>query len=1166
VLLDAGGNVIGETLISGTGLGGLAVVVPGNAAPFAGNGTYLDPVQDNIPPLTAELNTPTSIAKNGAGDLYIADSGHNRIRIVSASTGLISTIAGTGTASYTGDTGPAAAATLNSPSGVAVDGAGNLYIADTGNNVIRKVDASTQIITTIAGSVLGQPGYGGDGTLATSGTVLLNGPQTVTLDPAGNIYIADTRNQVIRKINASDGTISTVAGNYTLGTGVGGYNGDGIAATAAMLNNPYTVAFDPLGNMLIADTSNDRIRLVDAGTGLISTVVGTGTRGFGGDNGPATSAELSGPTGIAVDPAGNYYIGDTYNSFIRKVNFSTKIISTIASRYTEYLDPSQNLQILTIDRPQGVFFDAKGNLFFANTFDMRVWELQGNLAAIDFTGTPVRQGSLSTTLSQPVENDGNAVLNPEFTSFNAAGNAQHDPTTGAGICDTATPLAFDNQCAIGVIFSPAATPLLTANTTETGTVTAPYTTVTGVDGPNSPLSIVAIGVALPLNSTTTTITANPDPSLFGQNVTFTVQVTTGAGTGVPTGTVNIVDSPVGGVISTLASGLPLDASGVATFSTSTLSVGIHYITAYYSGDASHPGSTSIDNGGVPWTQIVEQRTNVSLVSSANPSRVGQSVTFTAAVTEPAGGGVPSSGTISFLDGNTTLFSGPIASGVLTFTTSALANGLHPITAIYSGDLTTQTLGATSAVLNQVVQAQATLALSSSANPSFYGNPVTFTATIASAGSVAAGGTVAFFDAGVQIGTGTLNALNPDIATFTSPTLSIGVHNITATYAGDNYNSAAVASPLSQVVKQAATVTTVTAVPNPSTYLQTVAFAASVIGTSGVPTGTVQFYADGALIGASALNTNGVASITYSNLAIGAHIITATYLGDTGNATSTSAQLTLNVGKIPTTTGLGSATTTGANPKLNLVATVVGAIGPVPTGTVTFTNAAATLGTATLDATGVAVLNVNLATGTYVVQAAYSGDATHLPSTSLSITITANPVTFNLSVTPPTVSLKTTQYTNLGIVLTSVGGFTDTVGMGCAALPVAVTCHFSSPTVDLASNGTATVQLALDTNSPLTGGSLGSNIHPGTERTYLASLFFPISLLFGFLFWRSRRSISSIFTAVLLIALSAVALAVSGCSGITTKSATPGTYTISVVATGQKTGVVESQNIVLTITQ
>jgi hypothetical protein len=210
--------------------------------------------------------------------------------------------------------------------------------------------------------------------------------------------------------------------------------------------------------------------------------------------------------------------------------------------------------------------------------------------------------------------------------------------------------------------------------------------------------------------------------------------------------------------------------------------------------------------------------------------------------------------------------------------------------------------------------------------------------------------------------------------------------------------------------------------------------------------------------------------------------------------------------------------------------------------------------------------LNLAAGTYVIEAVYSGDATHLGSTSLPITVTTNPVGFTLTVTPTTVSLKTSQHAQLGLIVTSEGGFTDTVALGCLGLPVGVNCHFSSPTVMLAANGTSAAQLTIDTNSPLSGGSTAMNRRVGSGGAMLAGVLFPFSILFGWIFRRQRKRLASAFTVLLLIALSAVALVTTGCSGISTTSAAPGTYTIQVVASGITTGVVETQNVSLTITK
>jgi trimeric autotransporter adhesin len=255
---------------------------------------------------SAQLSNPEGVAVDSAGNLYIADSGNNRIRKVTPA-GIISTVAGNGTSGFSGDGGPATMARLFMPIGVAVDSAGNIYIADTFNLRIRKVTL-TGTITTVAGN--GSKGYGGDGSPATAAK--LNSPSGVMVDSAGNIYIADSGNNRIRKVTPA-GIISTVAGN-----GARGYGGDGDAATSAKLNSPSGVAVDSAGDLYIADRDNRRIRKVTL-AGTITTVAGNGDFGYSGDGGAATSAKLNSPSGVAVDSAGNLYIADSGNHRIRKV-------------------------------------------------------------------------------------------------------------------------------------------------------------------------------------------------------------------------------------------------------------------------------------------------------------------------------------------------------------------------------------------------------------------------------------------------------------------------------------------------------------------------------------------------------------------------------------------------------------------------------------------------------------------------------------------------------------------------------------------------------------------------------------------------------------------------------------------------------------------------------
>ena len=230
---------------------------------------------------------------------------------------MISTVAGTGVAGFSGDGGLAISAAISFPEGVAVDASGNLFIADRGNHRVRKVDAATGIITTFAGT--GTPGFSGDGGPATAAK--MNAPSRVAVGPSGNIFISDANR--IRKVNVSTGIITTVVGN-----GARAFTGDDGPAINAAINFPNGITFDYEGNMYLADTSNQRIRKVNASTGIITTVAGSGPTGFengsfSGDGGPATGATLNRPRSIAVDLSGNLLVADQLNNRIRIVTMLT---------------------------------------------------------------------------------------------------------------------------------------------------------------------------------------------------------------------------------------------------------------------------------------------------------------------------------------------------------------------------------------------------------------------------------------------------------------------------------------------------------------------------------------------------------------------------------------------------------------------------------------------------------------------------------------------------------------------------------------------------------------------------------------------------------------------------------------------------------------------------
>ena len=318
---------------------------------------------DGGPATSAALEKPTSLTVDGLGNIYITEDGLHRIRMLNASTGVISTVAGNGSGTFGGDGGPATSAALNSPQDVDIDSQGNLYIADGSNHRIRMVNTSTGVISTVAGN--GSTGYGGDGGPATSAAIL---PSSVDVDGQGNIYIAELGNRRIRMVNHSTGIISTVAGN-----GSNSYGGDGGPATSAALKNPHGVEVDNQSNIYIADTDNNRIRMVNASTGIISTVAGNGSQSYDGDGGPATDAALCSPYKVDIDGQGNIYIADMCNHRIRVVNASTGIISTLAgngnSGYGGDGGPATSAALMF---PFGIELDGQGNIYIADTFNHRI--------------------------------------------------------------------------------------------------------------------------------------------------------------------------------------------------------------------------------------------------------------------------------------------------------------------------------------------------------------------------------------------------------------------------------------------------------------------------------------------------------------------------------------------------------------------------------------------------------------------------------------------------------------------------------------------------------------------------------------------------------------------------------------------------------------------------
>ena len=376
---------------------------------FAG----LPDIRDNGPAIDARLDAPSSVVLDGAGNLYITDTGNHRIRKVDSS-GVITTIAGTGDRRFGGDGRAAVQAQLSSPYGVAVEGAGNLYITDLGNHRVRKVDSSG-VITTIAGT--GERGFSGDGGPAIQAQ--LWSPTGVVLDGTGNLFIADRANHRIRKVDFS-GVITTVAG-----TGERGFSGDGGPAVQAQLTSPSGVAVDGASNLYIADRGNYRIRKVDS-SGTITTFAGTGDRRFGGDGGLAVEASLWSPYDVATDGAGNLYIAATSHNRIRKVN-SSGVISTVAgSGRRGYGGDGGPATAAPLSSPYSVAVDSGGNLYIADNLNHRIRKVDssgtittvagtgsfglGSLGGVGGDGSPAGDAQLRFPTDVAVDSAGNLYI------------------------------------------------------------------------------------------------------------------------------------------------------------------------------------------------------------------------------------------------------------------------------------------------------------------------------------------------------------------------------------------------------------------------------------------------------------------------------------------------------------------------------------------------------------------------------------------------------------------------------------------------------------------------------------------------------------------------------------------------------------------------------------
>ena len=947
---------------------------------------------DGGPATSARLNNPYGVVVDADGNLFVADVSNHRVRRIDPG-GQISTVAGTGTQGYSGDGGPATSAMLSYPYGVAVDADGNLFIADTYNHRVRRVDAGGQI-STVAGT--GSFGYAGDGGPAVSARLAY--PHGVAVDAAGNLFIADNNNHRVRRVDAG-GQISTVAG-----TGTAGYAGDGGPAVSARLQNPVGVAVDAAGNLSIADTGNHRVRRVDAG-GQIQTVAGTGTGGSEGDGGPATSAMLNSPTGVAVDAAGNLFIADYNNNRVRRVDASGQI-STVAGTGTQgYSGDGGPATSAMLNRPGGVAVDAAGGMLIADTSNHRVRRAEDVTApSVGCDAAPPGWSAGDVTVACVASDGESGLADPADASFVLATSVPGGTETAtaqtdtnevcdvAGNCATAGPLGpigIDKKAPSATI----TTPPHDAAYTLGASVSAAYGCADAGSGVGTCVGSVADGA--PVDTSTpgsyaftvattdtagnasaasndytvlraasaTSVVSSANPSVFGEEVVFTATVAGGAG--VPTGAVMFtVDGIPGAPVA-------LDGAGEATVSTSGLGVGSHVVTASYGGDGNHMSSGGVLAGG----QAVAAAASVTtVVSSANPSVFGEEVVFTATVA--GGAGVPTGAVMFTVDG---IPGAPVAldgAGEATVSTSGLGVGSHVVTASYGGDGNHMSSGGVLAGGQTVAAAASVTTVTSSANPSVFGEEVVFTATVSSSpGAGTPTGEVTFSVDGTPGAPVTLDGAGQ--ASLHTSTPAVGTHTVSAAYGGDGSVMASAGSLAGdQVVAKAATSTALTLLGSPSAYGADAAFRAVVAVSapgSGTPSGTVTFTVDG-VPGTPVALVGGEAEATVPSLTPGEHAVSAAYAGDgnlDGSASATETQLV----QAPTTTTV----TSGGNPSVysedvTFTAAVWAPPGAgTPPGPVVFLVDGVPVASVARDADGQATMHTAaLAAGTYAVSASYAG--------------------------------------------------------------------------------------------------------------------------------------------------------------------------------------------------
>ena len=941
-------------LVNGTGAFAVGKVWGTGVAPLAG----FDAGTINTVPFT--LQTASSavlngVAVDGNGNIYVTDGAACIVEKLTIATGTTATIAGTGTCGYSGDGGLATSAQFHAPQHVVVGGSGDVYISDSFNAVVRKVDALTGKVSVFAG-IAGSSAYSGSGIPATSAT--LNDPTGLFLDKAGNLYIADSP-KLVRRVDANTGLITTVAG--TVGSAAG-YGGDGGVATSSLLNGPSGLAMDGAGNLFIADTNNKVIREVSATTGFISTYAGQHIDicTDAGDGGAATSANLCHPQGVSVDAAGNLYIADTSNDVVRKVNVSNGLISAAAGVFNNGTSADSgaggSAKLAGLGLQKDVTIDGGGNLYLVDQSNRVVWKVAQSQGTASFGSTQV--GNSSTAIDVAIANNGNAELDLSALTASTNFNLNGADTT----CSTSTALTAGATCILGIKLAPttggslAGTVTVTNNGNNTSSTTQIATNGTGVALPAVKTVVSGVAATVYAGGTLGTVTVLLEDTNGNVASSTTASVTltiTGPGSYSHAVTVTSVN-------------------GVATFNLSAVqlsTLGAYTVTATSSGLTSSSANTTVI--AAPSKTALSTIAanilaggNLGTVSVSIESSNGQVVTAsTAAVTITVTGpiSVPITADVNAVN------------GVATFNLSAdalIPAGTYTVTATSSG-LTSATAVTTVVALRTVISGVAAT-LPSGSNL----GTVTVSLDDASGNLVASSTLPVTLTITGPYGysqTQSVNAVG-GVATFNLSSLTlVNIGNYTVT-----------ASGMGLVTSSAATM--VNALPSNITLGLSTASAApgtpivlTATATSGDPLypGQVNFIYTQTLngvtltgsFGMGQLTSNGTSTVTIQP-GVGTYLISASYAGTRTTAPAVSTSQTLTVAGTPPYPTLSGIVATGNPGNYTLTGTVsqTGLL-PAPTGTVSFLN--------TTDANqSIATGTINPSTLTYSAQPAINSPMLH----------------------------------------------------------------------------------------------------------------------------------------------------------------------------------------------